>query len=244
MNAIEDSDFARGWVAVAARLPKPRAIVVVSAHWVSEGVRVTANARPRTIHDFARSFPQALFDVQYPAPGDRDLARDITQRLSAYAAQLDESWGLDHGAWSILVHMYPDADIPVLQVSLDARRNPEQHYEIGRALASLRDDNILVLASGNIVHNLRAFFTNDQSSQAAAQTFETYIDDCVLAHNHAAVVNYKHHPAAREAAPDWDHFTPVIYGLAFHREGEAPELFNRHVSAGISMTSIAYGLPA
>lgn len=244
MNAIEDSDFARGWAAVAKRFPKPKAIVVVSAHWVTEGVRVTSNERPRTIHDFGRSFPKALFDIQYPAAGDPDLARDIVQRLSTYGAQLDASWGLDHGTWSILVHMYPHADIPVLQVSLDARRGPEQHYEIGRALAALRDENILVLASGNIVHNLRAFFTNDQSGQTVAQAFETYIDDAVLAQNHTAVIDYKQHPAAGEAAPDWDHFTPVIYGLAFHRDGEQPELFNRHVSTGISMTSIAYGLAA
>src|SRR5262245_22381436 len=164
MNAIEDSPAARGWAEVAARFPKPDAIVVVSAHWVTDGVRVMSNAHPRTIHDFGRSFPQALFDVQYPAPGDPALAHAIVEPLSRTGARLDDGWGLDHGTWSVLKHMYPEADVPVVQVSLDVRRPPAEHYAIGRALAELRDDNILLMGSGNIVHNLHAFF------QAAAMT--------------------------------------------------------------------------
>jgi len=245
MNAIEDSPAARGWAGIAARFERPRAIALVSAHWTTDGVRVMANARPKTIHDFGAGFPQALFDVEYPAPGEPALARDIGVLLSPFGAALDESWGLDHGAWSVLVHMYPEADVPVVQVSLDARRTPVQHYEIGHALAALRDDNVLVLASGNIVHNLRTFFAHqDRPAPPEDETFERFIVDAATAHDHDSVVNYRAHPAQRIAAPDWDHFTPVIYGLAAQGENEAPFFFNRELSPGIAMTSIAYGLPA
>src|SRR5262249_45324197 len=151
MNAIEDTPAARGWAEIATRFPRPRAIVVISAHWVTDGVRVMSNAQPRTIHDFGHGFPQELFEQQYPAPGDHALARTIVENLSAFGAEPDDSWGLDHGAWSVLKHMYPNADIPVIQVSLDGKRPPAAHYEIGKALAALRDDNVLVLGSGNIV---------------------------------------------------------------------------------------------
>jgi len=244
MNAIEDTPSARGWAEIAQLFPKPKAIVAVSAHWVTEGVRVMANARPRTIHDFGRSFPQALFDVQYPAPGDPALAQDIVRRLSAFGAQLDDTWGLDHGAWSVLKHMYPDADAPVVQVSLDIRRPSAEHYGIGAQLGVLRDDNILVLGSGNIVHNLSAFFRAPSSEpQPWVAAFDALIASAV-ANEHEKVLNYKAQPDAAIAAPDWEHFTPVIYALAAQREGEAPILFNRHYMPGISMTSIAYGLPA
>lgn len=244
MNAIEETPSARGWAEIAQLFPKPKAIVVVSAHWVTEGVRVTANARPRTIHDFGRSFPQALFDVQYPAPGDPALAQDIVERLSAFGAQPDDTWGLDHGAWSVLKHMYPDADAPVVQVSLDIGRPSAEHYLIGAQLAALRDDNILVLGSGNIVHNLGAFFrAPSPEPQPWVATFDALIASAV-ANDHEKVVNYKAEPDAAIAAPDWEHFTPLIYALAAQRESEAPILFNRHYMPGISMTSIAYGLPA
>ncbi|HYD73139.1 MAG TPA: class III extradiol ring-cleavage dioxygenase, partial [Candidatus Binatia bacterium] len=139
MNAIEDTPSARGWAEIARAFPRPRAVVVISAHWVTEGVRVTSNIKPRTIHDFGRGFPQELFDIQYPAEGDPILAHEITKRLKPFGAELDDSWGLDHGAWSVLRRMYPDADVPVVQVSLDMRRKPEEHYAIAQALASLRD---------------------------------------------------------------------------------------------------------
>ena len=244
MNAIEDTPAARGWAEVAARFPKPRAIVVASAHWVTEGVRVMANARPRTIHDFGRSFPQQLFEMQYPAPGDPQLAQRIVGLLTFFGARLDESWGLDHGAWSVLVHMYPDADVPVVQVSLDARRGPEEHYAIACALAPLRDDNVLLLGSGNIVHNLRAFFGGDGEPEPWARSFEAFIADVIADGDHAAIARYKERADAAEAAPDWDHFTPLLYALAAQREGEEPEFFNRELMSGISMTSVAFGLPA
>lgn len=244
MNAIEDTPSARGWAEIAQRFPKPRAIVCVSAHWVTDGVRVTSNAHPRTIHDFGRGFPQALFDVQYPAPGDPDLARAIAERLTAFDARLDDSWGLDHGTWSVVKHMYPVADVPIVQVSLDIRRAPEEHYAIARALSELRDDNILILGSGNIVHNLPAFFrAPSPEPQPWVESYDVLIAGNADA-NHSAILSYSAQPEAHNAAPDWEHFFPVFYALAAQRPGEHAHLFNRHYFPGISMTSIAFGLAA
>lgn len=242
MNAIEDTPAARGWAEVAARFPRPAAIVAVSAHWVTDGVKVMANAQPRTIHDFGRGFPQALFEVQYPAPGEPALARRVVELLAPFGAQPDESWGLDHGAWSVLRRMYPDADVPVLQVSLDARRVPEEHYAIARALAPLREDNVLILALGNIVHNLPAFFRTKQL-EPWVESFDTFVTDAAETGDDAAVLNYAARPEAHEAAPDWEHFFPVFYALGARREGETATVFNKHYEPGISMTSFGYGLP-
>lgn len=243
MNAIEDTPSPRAWAALAQRFPKPRAIVVVSAHWVTDGVRVTTNARPRTIHDFGRGFPQALFDVQYPAPGDPELARDIINRLAAFGARGSEEWGLDHGTWSVLIHMYPNADIPVVQVSLDARRKPEDHYAIGKALAVLRDNNVLVLSSGNIVHNLRAFFGGNGDVEPWVSRFNDAVAGAVWDDAHTSLMHYQEWPGADQAAPDWDHFVPLFYTLGAQHPGEHADVFNRQFMSGISMTSIAYGLP-
>lgn len=244
MNAIEETPSSRGWAEIAGRFTKPNAIVVVSAHWVSQGVRVMSNARPATIHDFGRSFPQRLFDVEYPAPGDPDLARIIVDKLTAFAAKLDDTWGLDHGAWSVLRRMYPGADTAVVQVSLDLARSASEHYAIGQQLATLRDDNILILGSGNIVHNLGAFFGASSSEpQPWVGAFDALIASAV-ANEPEKVVNYQAQPNAAIAAPDWEHFTPLIYALAAKRSGEAPVFFNRHYMPGLSMTSLAFGLPA
>lgn len=247
MNAIEDTPSARGWAEIAARFPKPRAIVCISAHWVTDGVRVTSNAHPRTIHDFGRGFPQELFDVQYPAPGAPALAADVGRRLAAFEAQLDETWGLDHGAWSVLKHFYPAAEIPIVQLSLDARRGPREHFEIARALAPLREEDIAIVGSGNIVHNLASFFAKYRSMGQPTphwdQKFDDYIVNAVAKGDDTAVLNYATHPAIPHANADWEHFFPLFYVLAVRREGEAPHVFNRHFFPGISMTSIAYGLP-
>jgi 4,5-DOPA dioxygenase extradiol len=242
MNAIEDTPSARGWAEIARAFPKPRAIVVISAHWVTEGVRVTSNAQPETIHDFGRGFPQALFDVQYPAPGDPHLARTIVEKLTAFGAQLDDSWGLDHGAWSVLRRMYPDADIPIVQVSLDSRRPPQEHYAIGKALAELRDDNVLILTAGNIVHNLPAFFRTKELLPWVRE-FDDFITGAASTGDDAAVLNSASRPDARDAAPDWEHFFPVFYALAARRDGETPYIFNKYYEPGISMTAFGYGLP-
>ncbi len=243
MNAIEDTPSSRGWAEIAQRFPKPRAIVCISAHWVTEGVRVTSNAQPRTIHDFGRGFPQALFDVQYPAPGDPDLARTIVEKLTAFGAQLDDTWGLDHGTWSVVKHMYPAADVPIVQVSLDIRRPAPEHYEIAGALADLRDDNVLLLGSGNIVHNLPAFFRSPSPEpQPWVSAFDNLIVDSVQG-DHSAALNYTAQPDAAVAAPDWEHYMPVVYALGAQRPGETPYIFNRDYAPGISMTAFGYGLP-
>lgn len=242
MNAIEDTPASRGWRAVARSFAKPRAIVCVSAHWVTDGVRVTANPKPRTIHDFG-GFPPELFAVQYPAPGAPELASEIAGLLSAFGAETDTSWGLDHGTWSVLVHMYQDADVPVLQVSLDARHGPHQNYEIGRALAPLRDDNVLILGSGNIVHNLRAFFHRGVEQGPWDYDFDEFILNAIAANDHEAALNYRTHPASARAAPDWDHFFPLFAVLGARGAGETPRVFNREFFPGISMTSLGFGLP-
>ncbi len=243
MNAIEDTPSSRGWAELGRAFPKPRAIVAISAHWVTEGVRVMANAKPQTIHDFGRGFPQALFDVQYPAAGDPALASRITELLTPFGAQLDEGWGLDHGTWSVLVHMYPQADIPVVQVSLDARRAPEQHYAIAQALAPLRDDNVLILGLGNIVHNLRAFFSGNGEPEEWVRRFNDGVAGAIWADDHKTLLHYKEWPNAALAAPDWDHFFPMFYVLGAQRDGEHGTVFNRQLMSGISMTCFAYGLP-
>lgn len=242
VNAIEETEFARGWRDVAARFAKPAAIICVSAHWVTDGVRVMSNAQPKTIHDFGRGFPQALFDVQYPAPGAPALAERIATLLTEFDARLDNSWGFDHGNWSVLRWMYPNADVPLIQLSLDARRTPAEHYAVAQALAPLRDDNVLIVSTGNIVHNLRAFFSGDQSLQAVSAQFDDFIVHSVEAHDVQAVLSYQTHPAAAQAAPDWDHFMPLIYALGAQGAEERPEFFNHHVATGISMTSIGFGL--
>lgn len=243
MNAIEDTPASRGWAEVARAFPKPNAIICISAHWVTEGVKVTSNAHPRTIHDFGRGFPQALFDVQYPAPGDPDLARAIVEKLTAFGAELDDSWGLDHGTWSVVKHMYPAADVPIVQVSLDIRRPATEHYAIARALSELRDDNIVVLGSGNIVHNLPAFFRT-QEALPWVHSFDNFIATAAASGDDAAVLNYASHPEAREAAPDWEHFFPVFYALGARKDGETAHIFNRDYFPGISMTAIGFGVAA
>ncbi len=240
MNAIEDNPFSQGWRAAAGRFGKPRAVLCISAHWVTEGVRVTANALPRTIHDFG-GFPPELFAVQYPAPGAPALAADIAKRLAAFGAETDANWGLDHGAWSVLVHLYPDADVPIAQLSLDARATPQRHYAIGQALAPLRDEGVLILGSGNIVHNLRHW--RDSAAQDWVSSFDDSIADRIAARDHQAVIDYRNHPMAKTAAPDWDHFVPLLYVLGAQGEGETAEWFNRATLPGISMTSLAFGLP-
>lgn len=241
MNALEDTPASRGWRAIAEAFPRPRAIVCVSAHWTTEGVRVTSNAKPPTIHDFG-NFPRELHEMQYPAPGDPLLAADIVARLSMFGALADEGWGLDHGTWSVLVHMYPEADVPVLQVSLDARRGPGEHIEIGRKLGELRDEGVLVMASGNIVHNLRAFFGRGAMSGPWEREFDDFVVDAALKGDESAIANYRTHAGAARSAPDWDHFFPLLHAVGARREGEPAFAFNRAFAPGISMTSIAYGV--
>lgn len=240
MNAIEDTPASRGWREIAARFKRPRAVLCVSAHWVSDGVRLTGDAQPRTIHDFG-GFPAELFAVQYPAQGDPALAADVAARLSPFGARTDATWGFDHGAWSVLKWLYPDADVPVIQLSLDTRRGAAEHLAIGQALVPLRAENVLVLGSGNIVHNLRHW--RDGAAASWVEGFDAAILDLIAAGDHAAVARYQALADADHAAPDWDHFVPLLYALGAS-DGDAPHVFNRFLTPGISMTSIAFGLPA
>lgn len=243
MNAIEDTPFSRGWAEIATRFPRPRAIVCVSAHWQTEGVALTGNVTQKTIHDF-RGFPPALFAVKYAPPGAPELAQTLTRQLSAFDARVDETWGLDHGAWSVLKWLYPDADVPTIQLSLDLKRTPAEHYEIAQRLAPIRDDNVLIVGSGNIVHNLRTFRGPDVTPSSWDEQFEAAVLERVAANDHAPLFDYTTlTPRADLAAPDWEHYMPLLYVLGAQGAGEGVEVFNRNVVSGLAMTSLAIGLP-
>jgi 4,5-DOPA dioxygenase extradiol len=240
-NAIEDNEFSRAWASMGQALPRPRAILCISAHWETSGTRVTAMDRPRTIHDF-QGFPQAFFDMQYPAPGAPDLARRVQELVRSAEVKLDSEWGLDHGAWSVLSRMYPEADIPVVQLSLDRNRAPRFHYELGKELAGLRREGVLILGSGNIVHNLRTIVWEDMAYDWAVE-FDEAVTQLMLAGDHAALVDYQNlGPAARLSVPTNEHYLPMLYVLGAQAGGEALQFFADGVTLGsISMRSVRMG---
>lgn len=244
MNALEDNPVTRSWRALGEEIGKPRAILAVSAHWETDGLRVMAGGRPRTIHDFGCSFPQALFDIQYPAPGDPALADEVSELLSAWDARTDaHGWGLDHGVWSVLRWMYPQADVPVLQLSLDRARTPEQHHAIGKALRPLRDAGVVVMGSGNIVHNLRAVNVQDPTPYPWALAFDETVKARLAARDDEAVVHWQTLSVeASLAAPDPEHFMPLLYALGAADPNEPPRIFNDEVFSSLSMTSAAFGI--
>jgi 4,5-DOPA dioxygenase extradiol len=240
MNAIEDNDFRRGWTAIGQALPRPRAILCVSAHWETRGVGVTASPAPETIHDFF-GFPQALFDVRYPAPGSPDLAARV-QALLPGAVHLDPTRGLDHGAWSFLVAMYPNADIPVLQLSLNRDLTPRQHYDLAAALAPLRDEEVLVIGSGDIVHNLRAADFRRPDAPEWAVRFNDQAKALIAAGDHADLIDYQVlGPAAEASINSAEHYLPLLYVLGLQQPREPVSFFNDVVFAAISMTSFVVG---
>jgi 4,5-DOPA dioxygenase extradiol len=242
MNAIEDNEFRRGWSDVARRLPKPRAVLCVSAHWETTGVSVTASDRPPTIHDFY-GFPRSLFEVRYPAPGQPSLARDTALLLSHAEVRLDGERGLDHGCWSVLLAMYPEADVPVVQLSLDSRRPASFHYELAKQLAPLRERGVLVLGSGDIVHNLRVMDFNRPHGYEWAVRFNDEVKKRIRARDHAALVAYESlGPDARLAVPTPEHYLPLLYVLALRGEGDDIAFFNDETVMGsVSMTSLEIG---
>lgn len=241
MNAIEDNAFHRNWQALGKQLPRPTAILCISAHWETRGVQVTASARPETIHDFY-GFPQALFDVQYPAPGAPWLARRIIELLADVQAVQDPVRGLDHGAWSVLMPMYPNADIPILQLSLDTREPGVFHYNLARRLAPLRDEGVLIVGSGNIVHNLRLLDFRDPAPLDWATRFNDQVRLRLQAHDHAGLVDFMSlGPDARLAIPTPEHYLPLLYAIALQRDGEPLAWFNDQVQGSISMTSLVIG---
>ena len=242
MNTLEDNGYTRAWRRFGEALPRPRAVLVVSAHWYFGVTAITAMPRPRTIHDFY-GFPQALFDVEYPAPGDPDLAQEIAEVVKPEWMGLDQDqWGLDHGTWSVLAHMYPNADIPVLQLSINALKPLDYHIALARRLSVLRERGVMVLGSGNVVHNLRRL---QWDKRDLAYDWAERFDDAVVEQLTGApgdILRVLEHPDFKDAVPTPDHFVPLLYlaGLA-DAEGETLEPLVRGYAMGsISMT--CYGL--
>jgi 4,5-DOPA dioxygenase extradiol len=241
LNAIEDNAWHRGWREAAAGLPKPRAVLCVSAHWETKGLWVTASERPETIHDFS-GFPPALFAVRYPAPGDPVLARRVAALLAPIGVGQHPSRGLDHGAWGVLCAMYPDADVPVVQLSLDTGEDGSFHYDLARRLAPLRDEGVLVLGSGNIVHNLRRFDWSASSPLDWAQRFDAEVRARIRKGDHRALQDpLALSPDGALAVPTPEHYLPILYLLALQSPGEPVSFFNEDVVSSISMTSVVVG---
>ncbi len=243
MNAIEDNEFVTGFRNIARSLPTPNAILCVSAHWYTRGTKVTAMEMPRTIHDFG-GFPQELFAVQYRAKGSPLYAQETKEILSPNDVELDDQWGLDHGAWSVIKHLYPDANIPVIQLSIDYTKPAQYHYDLAQKLNGLRQKGILIIGSGNIIHNLRlADFRNmDKDNYGydwaieARQTINKYLTEG----NYNPLINYqKESKAFQLSVPTPDHYLPLIYSLGLQQKGENLSLFNDKLLAGsLSMTSL------
>jgi 4,5-DOPA dioxygenase extradiol len=244
MNAIEETVYAAAWRGVAADIPRPKAILCISAHWETEGTFATAMPEPKTIHDFY-GFPDALYQVEYPASGSPELAERVRQLVTSTAVRLDDAytWGLDHGAWSVLRRMYPQADIPVVQLSLDRTRHPRYHYDLGAELLELRREGVLILGSGNIVHNLRLLQWNSAEPYPWATEFDRLSAELILAGAHDRLVSY---PALGEAArlsiPTNEHYLPLLYILALQQPDEPVSFFAEGLPLGsISMRSIRIG---
>ncbi len=244
MNAIRENVYTRAWTTIGASVPRPKAVLAVSAHWFVPSTSVTAMALPRTIHDFG-GFPPELHAVRYPAPGAPDLAARVRTLLAPLPVALDSDWGLDHGTWSVLCHVYPDADVPVVQLSIDEREPPAFHYELGKRLATLRDEGVLLLGSGNIVHNLRAYAWSDRPVAPFdwAVRFEERAREFMRTGEHAALVDYE--SLGRDAilsAPTPEHYLPLLYVLGAQRPGDVVTFPVDGVDGGsISMLSVHVG---
>ncbi|MDO5616571.1 MAG: 4,5-DOPA dioxygenase extradiol [Cruoricaptor ignavus] len=246
MNAIEENQFVQGFRDVAKKMPKPNAILCISAHWFTQGTFVTAMQNPRTIHDFY-GFPKELFEVQYPVLGSPELAKETAELLSPVLVEEDHSWGLDHGAWSVIKHMYPDADIPVIQMSIDYTQPPQYHFELGKKLQKLRDKGILIVGSGNIVHNLRMIDWKNVNTVGAGWDWaieaREKTNQWLLDGDFQNLLDYKNKgQALQNAIPTPDHFIPLIYSLGLKEKSEELILFNDALIGGsLSMTSVRIG---
>lgn len=241
MNAIEDNEFARAWTEAGRLLPRPKAIVCISAHWVTRGTLVTAMERPRMIYDMY-GFPRELYEVIYPAPGAPDLAEQIRRIIKKTDVQPDQEWGLDHGTWSVLRRLFPEADVPVIQMSLNADLDIASHYEVGRQLKELRAEGVLLLGSGNIVHNLALAQFADIAYDWAVD-FDNQVKDWILMDDHHPIIHYDEQgQAAQLAVNTAEHYVPLLYSLALKDEGEPVSFFAEKVWGGsVSMRSVRIG---
>ena len=246
MNAIEENEFVEGFRNIAKSIPRPNAILCVSAHWETQGTFVTAMEQPKTIHDFG-GFPKELFDVQYPAPGCPALANETKSLITTTNIALDHKWGLDHGAWSVIKHLYPEADVPVIQMSLDYYQTPQYHFDLMKELASLRKKGVLIIGSGNMVHNLREVawdkFDADNYAFDWALEASDKMKKYILNGDHKQLINYRCHGKAFELAiPTPEHYLPLLYAMSLKVENEDVHLFNDKAVAGsLTMTSVKIG---
>lgn len=244
MNALLDNGYSRGWAAIGKELPRPTAVLCVSAHWYIPRTSVTVTPAPRTIHDFG-GFPQELYRIDYPAPGDPALADRVRSLLAPMSVDLDEDWGLDHGTWTVLRHVFPRADIPVVQLSVDKRQPTEFHYEIGKRLAPLRNEGVLIIGSGNLVHNLHAYAWGRHEAEPFdwAVRFEKKARQLLLAGNDVPLTAYETlgHDAAL-SIPTPDHYLPLLYVIALRREGDPIRFPVEGVDGGsVSMLAVRIG---
>lgn len=241
MNAIEDNEFSRKWEELGRSLPRPKAILCISAHWETRGTALTAMETPRTIHDFY-GFPRELNEKQYPAPGSPELVELVKRTVRSKDVSEDLSWGLDHGSWSVLCRMYPDASIPVVQLSLDRDRNTQSHYQLGQELQPLRDEGILILGSGNMVHNLRLASWVDAGYDWAIQ-YDAELKGWIQNWDHDPVVYYERHgERAQLSVNSAEHYLPLLYTLGAALPGDEVKFFNESVVMGaISMRCVQLG---
>jgi 4,5-DOPA dioxygenase extradiol len=249
MNAIEDNEFSQRWKKMAKEIPTPKAVVIVSAHWLTKGTHVTAMEHPRTIHDFG-GFPKALFDAEYPAPGNPELAKETASLIHSTHVGLDHDWGLDHGAWSVVKQMYPEANIPMIQLSIDYYKPGQYHYDIAKELMALRKKGVLILGSGNMVHNLGMMQVpggdfskiNNEYGFDWAHEMNTIFKDKIMNGDHKALIDYeKLSKSAKLAIPTPDHYYPLIYTLALQRKNEEPQFFNdKAIGGSLTMTSVKF----
>lgn len=250
MNAIEDNEFSQRWAKMAKEIPVPKAVVIVSAHWLTRGTHVTAMQHPKTIHDFG-GFPKALFDVQYPAPGHPELAKETASLIQSTNVGLDHDWGLDHGAWSVVKQMYPDANIPMIQLSIDYNKPPQYHYDLAKQLQALRKKGVLILGSGNMVHNLGMMALpggdfnkiNEEYGFDWAHEMNMIFKEKIGNGDHKALIEYeKLSKSAKLAIPTPDHYYPLLYTLALQKKNEPLSFFNDKAIAGsLTMTSVKIG---
>lgn len=245
MNAIEENEFVQGFRTVASEIEMPKAIIVISAHWQTKGTQVTAMKNPVTIHDFG-GFPKELYEVEYPAPGMPELAKEVKELAKTTEVHLDDKWGLDHGAWTVIMHMYPKANVPVIQLSLDYYKTPAEHYELAKELYKLREKGILIVGSGNMVHNLQMVHwqkLNENYGYDWAIEANTKMKQFILEGNHQELMNYS--KLGREfklSVPTPEHFLPLLYSLALQDKKDTLSIFNDETIAGsLSMTSVKIG---